>query len=343
MKHVIKYNINYIILALALFCFYSCGFEGNRDETIVSLWGDDLNPKIIKDLNIKSRIKTEINTTRRAPLIIWSNGVEISPNKIRKIEYFNSDGLCTLSVSPSYKMINNDTTGYSKLSPLDQLFFKKEIESNEPTGFADSTFFYYNIKNKIIKREFRKTSRLGYNYLDYIETTSYDDNGNVIEFCLDYPNSKLFCRYTKIKYDSKKKILAQIDSFTIDIQNPTRSIRRIERNYTYNEKGLINSVNDEFYVYNEKNLLIETYSKTDDTKRDIIKYTYDDNNNCVKVEHIRCTSSTYDPETKKTTFQKFDTSLTLKQYNVRGLIIESSNKYSFRSDEYQLFKYEYRY
>jgi hypothetical protein len=343
MKHVIKNTIRCTLLNLFFLCLNSCGVETNENDATTSLWGDYISPQIIKDLKIKSRIKTEINTNPRSRIVIWSNGVEISPNKINTIEYFNSDGLCTLKVFPSYKLIKNDTTGFSKLSPWDQLLFKKEIESNEPTGFADSTFLFYDTKNRNTKREFRRTTRLGYNYLDYIETSSYDDNGNIIEMCFDYPNSNLTCRYSKIKYNSKKKILSQIDSFTLDIQNPTRQVRKIERNYTYNERGLINSINDAYYVYDQKNLLIEKYIKANDVKSDIEYYTYDNNNHCIKVEHIRCIRSTYDPNTKITTYEKFDTSLLLKQYDNKGLIIELSSKYSREYDEYQLFKYEYRY
>jgi hypothetical protein len=330
------------ILILAMITLFSCKNE-NINLLPENLWIDNLKPKQVKELSVKTRVKTEIRTNSSAHFIIWSNGKDISPNKIRAIDYYDSDGFCILKIIPSYKMIPNDTTGFSKLSSINQLFFQKEVESNEPTGYADSTFYYYDENDKLIKTEYHKTTNYGISYLDYIDTYTYDKVGNITQKCSVSENSSTFCGYTTFKYDENKKIISTTDSFTVDIQRPERQNKGFTRIYKYNTNGLISSINDEYYIYNEDNLLVEKYSLSGKVKTNIEYYTYDSNGNCVKIENIRSISSSFDPKTNTTTVESYDTSLFLKQFDKNNLLIESSNRYSKKSKDYTLYKYEYTY
>ena len=330
------------LLFMSLF-FFSCS-ENSQSQYLLNYYkSQQYNPDVIKSLKVKSRIKTEIHTNPKTPIVLFADGKDLSPNKVRSIEYFNERGLCYLVVTPSFKMMQNDTTGYSKLSATDQLFFPKEIESNEPTGFYDSTFNYFDENNYLTKSVEKKTTSSGFTYIDYTTVYSYDKKGNLVKRCFDSENSSSFCSFTFYKYDSYGKIISTLDSFSVDIRRPDMPNKGIRKFYSYDSKGRISSINDLHFLYNEKNLIKEEYILSGPSKVDIKYHFYDESNNRVKEEHISPILSSIDPKTNLIKAEDFDTSISLSQYNIDGLIIESSFRRSKKIPDYSLYKYTYNY
>jgi hypothetical protein len=338
-KKVFKKSFFYFAIPIFLF---SCN-ENKGISNPNNIWIEKISPQMISQLKIKSRKKTEIKTDFSIPTVILSGGNAFSPNKIRSIEYYNSDGLCILEVIPSYKIGLNDTTGYSKLSELEKLSFPKEVESNEPTGFYDSTFYFYDENDSLIKLELHKTNQFGISNIEFIENYTYDNKNKIIQKCYNSEFTNDWCRYTNFKYNKSGQVISEIDSFTLDIQRPDRPNKGQVRIYRYNSQGMVSSINETNFIYNEKKELIEKNTTSGNLKTDIEYYTYDSNGNCVKIEHIRSVLSTFDPKTNLTTVQKFDTSLLLRQYDKNSLIIESSYKHVLSNRDYSLYKYEYTY
>lgn len=331
----------FLYFAIPFFLF-SCN-EKKRNSSPDDIWMDYVTPQLISQLKIKSRIKTEINTDLSIPTVVFSEGKALSPNKIRSIEYYNSKGLRVLEVIPSYKMVPNDTTRYSHLSEFEKLWrsIPNEVESNEPTGFFDSAFYFYDENDRLIKTEQHKSNQFGVNYIEFIVNYTYDNNDNIIQKCVTSENTNDLCSYTIFKYNNNGQIISEVDSFSLDIQRPDRPNKSQVREYKYNSQGLVSSINETNFIYNEKKLLVEKNKTSGDVKIDIEYYTYDSNGNCVKIQHVKSALSTFDPKTNLTTVQKFDTSLLHRQYDKNNLIIESIDKYSLMNKNYKLYKYEY--
>src|SRR5215831_8771545 len=105
------------------FVCLSCKNEIHSDFMKEYFQKNNYLPGVIKKDKIKSRTEKEITTQFRQPVTFFSDGKMISLDKIRSIDYFDNNGLCTLSVNPTYKMKESDTFGFYKLSALDKWLF----------------------------------------------------------------------------------------------------------------------------------------------------------------------------------------------------------------------------
>ena len=247
MKKSILYSVIFI-------SFFSC--KGEKDNSNPNnIWIENITPQLISKLKIKSRIKTEITTDFSKPTVIMSGGKALSPNKIRSIEYYDSKELCILEVNPSYEMELNNAAGNSKLTESEKFFLQKEVESNVPTGFYDSNFYFYDENDRLIKSEQHKTNRFGISYIEFIQNYTYDNNGNIIQKCTSTENINSYCRYTIFQYNNKAQVISEVDSFTLDIQRPDRPNKGQVREYRYNSNGMVSSIGETNFIYNEKKLI----------------------------------------------------------------------------------------
>ncbi len=302
---------------------------------------EDYSPETIKEQKVIERIKTQFRTDPEIPFTVWSNGKEISPNKIKNIEYFDENGLCYLKVNPIYELMDNNQD-FSKLSALERFFYQKKIEGNVPTGFYDSTYNYYDDKQRLVKVNEVKRNVYGQISYNMTQTYSFDENDNLILQCSEYSNSQSLCKYVIYNYDSNGIIKSSKDSFSV-LMNDRRKNRNIENKYSYDLKNRISSIGNKHFVYDNNNLVIEEFVFSPNTKVDIIKKKFDKNKNQIQWEWIRAGVSEYDPKTGLTTVKNYDTSITYNKYNNLNLLIESSHKTNTSSDKYDLYKYEYKF
>jgi hypothetical protein len=335
-KNPIKY------LFLSLLIFISCKNDSQSRFMTEYFEKEDYNPEIIKEQRVIERIETEINTDSNTPIVVMSDGKDISPNKIRKIEYFNENGLCTLKINPLYKLIDNINTDYDKLSPLDKFFFQKQIEGNEPTGYNDSTYNFYDEKHRLIKE--KEVMRTVYGQVKFISITTftYDDKDNLILQCSESVNTQNLCKYLSYNYNSNGTIKSSKDSFSVFLDRG-RPYSNLNYSYSYDSNNRIKSINDKYFVYDNNNLLVEEYELSGNSKINIINKKYDKNGNNIIIERIKPDLSSYDPKTNITSVESYDTTKTFKKYNNLNLLIEMGQKTSKKSIDYDLYKYEYKF
>ena len=339
------FNLNLLNFFFGVFILllFSCKSEHQSKFMLEHFKSNYYDPELIINLKIKSRIKYEIPTSFAKSTVIFANGKSISPNKVKTIEYFDSRGLCSLIVIPKYENRKPDTTGFYKLTELEKLFANTDVETNLPNGYYDSTFNFYDKYKRLIKIEYHKTTDVGINYVEFIQTYEYDDNGNVIQLCIDSDNRKSTCRYSIFSYDKAGNILSVVDSFSVDIERLDRPVQKNTRKYSYNKDGLLASLGDEHFVYAKNNLPIEQFRLSGKSKMEIKYFTYDKNGLCVKEENVRSVSSSYDPILKESKVSAYDTSLILRHYNSQKLITEFEFRYSVKQKDYSLYKFEYSY
>lgn len=342
MSHISLKFSNYLKFIILLSILVSCKNFKNDSLIQENLWSVDVSPEIVKKYNIKSQIKTKVRTDNTEPFIAWSNGTEISPNKILSIKYFNSNGLPSLEVIPTYEWRKNDTTGFSKLSYAEKLFFPDQVETNLPTGFYDSVFYYYNEKGLIIEEERRNTTEYGLSFKMYKIKYQYDTDGNLIQKCSDSDDSANICSYKKYLFDDKGEILSVIDSNSVWLDRPDVSNKGIESKFSYDSNGLISSIGNTFYKYDLNKKMIQKYILHGDVKKEVESYEYDTNGNCVKIERLWEQSSSYNADGSISSIV-YDTSLLFKQFDEKGLIVESSYKRSKDQKHYDLYRYTYTY
>jgi hypothetical protein len=331
-----------LYLVILIISLISCNNDTNDRYMTDYFEKEKYNPEIIKEQKVTERTEIEIHTDPEIPIIVWSNGKEISPNKIKKIEYFDDNGLCYLKVNPVYKLIENNKVNYNKLSELDKIFYQKEIQGNEPSGFYDSTYNFFDKKNRLIKVKEVHRNMYGQLTYDMTQTYTFDEKNNLTLLCSESQNSQSLCRYVMYDYDSKGTIKSSKDSFSV-LMNDRRPNSNIIYKYTYDSKNRISSINNKHFVYDNNNLIIEEFDLSGDTKLEIINKKYDQNKNNVQRKWIRSTLSTFDPKTNLSIVHRYDTSRTYNKFNNLNLITESSHQYSTSTNKYNLYKYEYKF
>lgn len=297
-------------------------------------------PEIIKKSKIKSRTKIDASRGGQEIIVVYAKGKALPVNKVRAIDYFNEAGYLILSVAPKYKWQKADTTGFSKLTLLDQFCAPKEVETNEPSGQVDSTIFSYDNENRLIRKELKKQTLFGISYAQSIETYEYDDRNNLVKICWSSENSPTTCMTTLFKYDESGRIISQINEMPEEYL-PPGDLKQIEIKYTYYSDGKLKSKGDENYIY-ENDRLKEEYSAVKNTKTDIVKYQYDKEGNLIGKKEIREACSSSDPRTGKYTVERYDSSKLNRTYDQRQLITEWYYKYGRSKDKYILYKFQYK-
>lgn len=312
---------------LLLVSLISCK-KDNHSFSMTQFFKDqNYSPETIKAAKVKSRITYEIQTGNGEFLaLVDLSNKELSARRIVLYEFFDKNGLCTLKVTPTYKQINNDTSGYSKLDALDQFFFKKYLETNQQTGYSDSILFLFDENQRLVQEDSRKTTKFGVNYTEYVRSIDYDQHGNIKQSCISNETSSQICVYSFNKYDKNGRLELTTDS----IVGISHSDRVIYKKYSYAENGLLKSIQDKYFIYNEAGYVIEDYLLPGDTKQDHTFYTYDQNGNCVRKKII----PTY-------LASKSDTEVVLFFYDSKNLLYEEQYKLSVKSEDPYLKKYAY--
>lgn len=328
-----------LILCLSVILF-SCKNDTNNNYMEDYFSREEYSPEIIRKHKVVERIETKIHTDPDEPIIVWSNGQDISPNKIKKIEYFDENGLCYLQIRPVYKLVKN-LKDKNSLSETEKLFFQDRIEANEPSGYYDSVYNYFDKKNRIVKIREVNRNDLGQIEMDITQNFNYDDMGSLISHCSESPNSQSYCRFSRYYYLKNGNIKSSIDSFSVLINRPPYP--NIEYIYTYDSNGRKTSVNNTFYKYNNDGLISLEYEVSGKNKTVIKNYTYDSNKNKIKYEIIEPYLRTIDPKTNLINVINYDTSYQYNKFNDKNLKIETIYKRSTRFKDYDLFKYEYKF
>lgn len=332
-------SISNLIYLLFLLFFVSCSKNSVCDKMKEHFNEYNYSPDIIRNSKILSRTKIQISSGEKK-IVLYAKGKPVSPNRIRAIDHFNESGYLTLSIIPKYEMQKADTNGFSQLSPVEQFFFQKEVESNVPTGQADTIYFYYDKSNRLVKEEIRKQTLFGETYLESIYSYEYDENDNIVKTCVSSDNSPTSCSRIKYEYDESKKIINEVRELPEDLIRNGRP-SKIEFKYTYYPDGKLRSMASTYYIYeNEK--VIEKYEAVNDVKTQIFKYEYDKYGNCIKETKVEATSSGTDSKTKKFEVFGYDTSILQRTYDERQLITEWYYKNKNNSTNYSLYKFQYQ-
>lgn len=296
--------------------------------------GTSYNPELIKKEKIKTRIIYEIPTDPLQPIALFDNGKNISRNKIRSIDYFDENGLCYLTVFPKYVKERNDTTGQPKPKTLEEMAEQcREIETNLPNGYYDSTFYFFDSDFRLVKKEKHKSTAIGIIYIENIQTYKYDKMNNVVQISNNNNDTPSFSFYFIYAYDDNGRIISKSDSTSEDIYD-SNNFEKHTLKYTYNNAGLIATLGNSNYVYNEKGLIIKQFNIEKDKTASFTLFKYDEQGNCVKVDEALLF-----PGGKKESY------LTLTQYDEKGLIKDKSRRHTYPNNkvEYTLHKFEYTY
>lgn len=307
-----------LIILFTYLLLQGCENINISKETITHFETEDYNPKIAKQNKVVKRSKYEILNEDQGPPV----------RKLRLIDYFDTNGLCTLSVAPNYHMVKVDTSGFHKLDPIEQFKFQFEKEGIEPTGYNDSTFYTFDKYSNLIRNFHKETNIYGGLYSKSNLEIKYDKYGNSIKRCIIDHEYENICSYTTYNYnESKKAISMTVSSSRYLTEKGDENPISHTFNFTYNDKGQLLSDGEFSYEYFPNGRIKAKYSGQNDQRKAIHEYQYDNMGNLTKYIHY------YGAKNSFTEINMYDDS---------NLIIEKKVIYSDRK-EVTLFKYEYNF
>jgi len=329
-----KYKLEKLIFILLILFFSSCNEKPISKFMSEYFQENYYNPEIIKKEKVKTRIMYEIPTETNQETILFHEGKMISRNKIRSINYFDENGLCYLITYPKYVMQQKDTTGQPKPITIGDIAkLIRKVETNLPNGYYDSTFCFFDRYKRLVKKETHKSTELGINYIENIQTYTYDKMNNLIQISNENNNTPSFSQYFNYTYDDKGRIISLTDSSSENIFN-SNNFEKQTIKYSYNSDGLLATEGNLNYVYNEKGLVIERFNLENNNKTSYTFLKYDNQGKCVKIDETFIF-----PGGDKNAF------LTIIQYDEKGLIKDKSLRHTYKNNkgEYTLHKFEYTY
>ncbi|QBN18943.1 hypothetical protein [Flavobacterium nackdongense] len=212
-----------VVIILFLFFFVGCKTKPlNNFENDIFCFNRD---SIIKVKNIEKIEHYKVNIDSGK-----TNWVRLEYSEV-----FNKNGNIIYLIRPTYLSIVNKNYLLQKegWTIEDKAKNMAPLETNIPTGRIDTTFYFYNNSNKLIKEKESNG-----------ETTyQYDEHGNEVSRCATSDNRETFCNYTIYEYQNGRIIYKRDSLGASSIFNrydDKRSISSIPKNkFIYDKEGRI--------------------------------------------------------------------------------------------------------
>jgi YD repeat-containing protein len=212
-----------VVIILFLFFFVGCKTKPlNNFENDIFCFNRD---SIIKVKNIEKIEHYKVNIDSGK-----TNWVRLEYSEV-----FNKNGNIIYLMRPTYLSIENKNYLLQKegWTLEDKAKNMAPLETNIPTGRIDTTFYFYNKANKLIKEKENNG-----------ETTyQYDEHGNEVSRCATSDNSETFCNYTIYEYQNGRIIFKRDSlgaSSIFNRHNDKQSISSIPKNkFIYDKVGRI--------------------------------------------------------------------------------------------------------
>jgi hypothetical protein len=254
-----------------------------------------------------------------AKLNIIEIGLDTSGNarwkRINKTEFYNKYGLIYMTVSPGYETSSWPTAPEGGLTQNQIAYNLKMSETNIQNGRFDTTFFYYDKRNNLIKIE-----------NNFNTTIKYDKFNNEIVRCFSSEFSENVCNYKSYEYDEDGQIVFRIDS--TGIMSARNGIKRNSNSekkyYAYDSLGRIVFDGEYERKFDKDNKLISVAKKNEfsNIPSEEFEFSYDKDGNKIKETYTRIVSTEWNSINNTEKITKLQTTVKYFYYDENGLLIQ---------------------